>query len=108
MFIKEHPRFFVFLNAYFSGKKCYNGRQDYMDDITVIIKKAKANLIEENRGTLYVKVIAEVERSLIENVLEHTEGNQLKAARILGINRNTLQAKIKKFGIKPVVYKSYK
>ncbi|MDP1854181.1 MAG: helix-turn-helix domain-containing protein [Candidatus Omnitrophota bacterium] len=79
-----------------------------MDDITVIIKKARAGLLEENRGKLYVKVITEVEKSLIENVLEHTEGNQLKAARILGINRNTMRAKIKKLGINPQLYKSYR
>lgn len=76
-----------------------------MDNIKVLIREAKGNLIKENKGKLYAQVINQVEKALIENVLEHTEGNKLKAAKILGINRNTLHAKIKKLGIKPEVYK---
>ena len=48
---------------------------------------------------LYRFVIKCAEKPLIENVLLRTEGNQLKAARILGINRNTLRPKIRKLGI---------
>jgi two-component system nitrogen regulation response regulator GlnG len=43
---------------------------------------------------LYANVLAMVERPLIEAVLERTGGNQLRAAEILGINRNTLRKKI--------------
>jgi len=54
-------------------------------------------MIKEN--ALYRSIIQSVEKPLIENTLERTEGNQLKAARILGINRNTMRSKIKKLGI---------
>jgi DNA-binding protein Fis len=40
-----------------------------------------------------------MDKSLITNTLVITFGNQIKAARLLGINRNTLRAKIKKLGI---------
>jgi DNA-binding protein Fis len=43
---------------------------------------------------LYEEVIKRVERPLIELVLERTGYNQLKAAEILGLNRNTLRKKI--------------
>jgi two-component system nitrogen regulation response regulator GlnG len=43
---------------------------------------------------LYEKVVQRVERPLIELVLQHTGGNQLKAAEILGMNRNTLRKKL--------------
>jgi two-component system nitrogen regulation response regulator GlnG len=43
---------------------------------------------------LYEEVISRVERPLIELVLERTGNNQLKAAEILGLNRNTLRKKI--------------
>jgi two-component system nitrogen regulation response regulator GlnG len=43
---------------------------------------------------LYDEVISRVERPLIELVLERTGNNQLKAAEMLGLNRNTLRKKI--------------
>src|SRR5262249_28635846 len=50
---------------------------------------------------LYEEVIARVERPLIELVLEQTEGNQINAARMLGLNRNTLRKKIVGLRISP-------
>jgi DNA-binding NtrC family response regulator len=49
---------------------------------------------------LYDMVIPEVEKSLIMMVLQETKGNQVRAARLLGINRNTLRSKIRKLKIK--------
>jgi two-component system nitrogen regulation response regulator GlnG len=43
---------------------------------------------------LYDEVIARVERPLLALVLEHAQGSQLRAAEILGLNRNTLRKKI--------------
>ena len=48
---------------------------------------------------LYEKVISQVEKPLIEHVLRYVRGNQLRAAGILGINRNTLRKKISNLGI---------
>lgn len=53
----------------------------------------------DKEGIIYKSVIAAVEKQLIEEMLQRTEGNQLKAARILGINRNTMRTKIKKLDI---------
>jgi len=41
-----------------------------------------------------------VEKALIKIVLNETGGNQLKASKTLGINRNTLRAKIREYKIK--------
>jgi two-component system, NtrC family, nitrogen regulation response regulator GlnG len=48
---------------------------------------------------LYETVMSEVEKSLITIVLKETEGNQLKTSKTLGINRNTLRAKIKEYKV---------
>lgn len=48
---------------------------------------------------LYNLVISEVEKILIKKTMEHTGRIHSKAAKILGINRNTLRKKIKDFGI---------
>jgi two-component system nitrogen regulation response regulator GlnG len=51
---------------------------------------------------VYDRVIAEVERPLIRLTLAATRGNQIKAAAVLGLNRNTLRKKIRELEI-PVV-----
>ncbi len=48
---------------------------------------------------LYQLVLAEVEAPLLETVLDHTNGNQSKAAQMLGINRGTLRKKLKQYNI---------
>ncbi len=44
-------------------------------------------------------VLARVERPLLDLVMEHTGGNQVKAAEILGLNRNTLRRKLSEHGL---------
>nr|WP_294810209.1 nitrogen regulation protein NR(I) [uncultured Sphingomonas sp.] len=59
--------------------------------------------IEEPRalddGSLYERIIGEVERPLIEAMLARHQNNQLRAARALGINRNTLRKRLDTLGI---------
>jgi two-component system nitrogen regulation response regulator GlnG len=51
-------------------------------------------------GGLYDRVIAEVEAPLIRLVLAATGGNQLRAAEVLGLNRNTLRKKLREHGLR--------
>ena len=48
---------------------------------------------------LYDRVLAEVERPLFELTLAATRGNQLRAADVLGLNRNTLRKRLADLGI---------
>ena len=52
-------------------------------------------------GTLYDRINGEVERPLIEAMLARHGQNQLRAARALGINRNTLRKRLDTLGIDP-------
>ena len=52
-------------------------------------------------GQLYDDALAAFERPLFLHVLGQTGGNQLRAAQILGINRNTLRKRLSDLGIHP-------
>ena len=54
---------------------------------------------EMSEGQIYEIVVNQVERALITEALEHTGGVKTRAADFLGINRNTLNKKVKDLGI---------
>lgn len=64
------------------------------------LKGLMKNISSLETFNLYETVIPEVEKALIIMVMKETRGNQIRAARLLGINRNTLRSKIRKFKIK--------
>lgn len=73
-----------------------------------IIKELMSDYAATGRTReLYHFIQGAIDRPLIEMVLKRTEGNQLKAAIILGINRNTLHSKIKKLSIDVTRFKQY-
>ncbi|HEU4601432.1 MAG TPA: DNA-binding transcriptional regulator Fis [Steroidobacteraceae bacterium] len=58
-----------------------------------------ATLNGHKPGQLYDLVMREVEEPLFKAVLNYAEGNQSRAADILGINRGTLRKKLKEYGL---------
>jgi two-component system nitrogen regulation response regulator GlnG len=72
----------------------------FMDDVARYVGRIFA---ERNGrlppGGLYGRILREVERPLIARVLSETRGNQLRAAALLGVNRNTLRKKIRELDI---------
>ena len=50
---------------------------------------------------LYERVLHEIERPLLELCLHATRGNQVKAAQLLGLNRNTLRKKLRDLQVEP-------
>jgi two-component system nitrogen regulation response regulator GlnG len=51
-------------------------------------------------GKIYDEIIQNTEKCIIRNILEKYDGNQVKTAALLGINRHTLKNKIHKYNIK--------
>ncbi len=64
------------------------------------IQQYVAKMDGKMNGDLYHLILDGVEKPLIEIVLTETKGNQTEASNILGINRNTLNKKIKDYKIK--------
>jgi DNA-binding NtrC family response regulator len=55
------------------------------------------DLATTHRGRVHEAVVDELERALLSIVLEHVRDNQVRAARLLGISRNTLRSRIDRF-----------
>jgi two-component system nitrogen regulation response regulator GlnG len=60
----------------------------------LVQREVHAALGEPDSSEIHRRMLERVEQPLIETVLSHTEGNQIRAAALLGINRNTLRKKI--------------
>ena len=70
-----------------------------LDDLPRNIQELSADLENDNTGVRPGWSMKEVERDLIIKTLEQTGGNKTKAAEILGINRKTLQNKLKEYEV---------
>ena len=76
----------------------------YGDGLADAVAKQLETYFEAHKdGTppagLYDRILHEVERPLITMTLNSTNGNQIKAAAVLGLNRNTLRKKIRQLDI---------
>ena len=73
------------------------------EPLRACVKEAVENYFRHLDGhdvsELFDLVIAEVEAPLLETVLAHANGNQSRAAAILGINRATLRKKLRRYNL---------
>ena len=65
----------------------------------LVQREVEAELAQPESSEIYRRLLERVERPLLQAVLARTEGNQIRAAALLGINRNTLRKKIVELGI---------
>jgi Fis family transcriptional regulator, factor for inversion stimulation protein len=65
----------------------------------VIVKDQLEGLVNQmvERGILFDEAISEFEKRFIKRVLDRANGNQSRAAELLGIHRNTLSRKIDEY-----------
>lgn len=74
------------------------------DNMSAVVERHIARLLASvhesgEEGVLYDRALVELERPLIRMTLAETRGNQIRAAALLGLNRNTLRKKIRELGI---------
>ena len=71
----------------------------------IVEDKIKEAFLDGKRGNIYQLVMDETEKVLIEKALDYAYGNQLVAARFLGVNRNTIRNKIRRLNIRVEKFK---
>jgi Fis family transcriptional regulator len=71
----------------------------FSSSITALIERYFDDLDGESCTALYAIILSQVEQPLLETALNRANGNQSKAAKMLGINRNTLRKKMKQYGM---------
>ena len=64
-----------------------------------MMKQYFKDLDGEKPCGIYNMVVNSVEKPLLEVIMNHAQGNQTRAAELLGINRNTLRKKLLEHGL---------
>ena len=73
--------------------------QNLQDKIETLLDKYFKDLDGENPNDVYDMVLHSVEKPLLIYIMNYAQGNQTRAAKILGLNRNTLRKKLELFNL---------
>ena len=80
-----------------------DNRDSRDSELSACVRKMMTQYFKDLDGeyatNIYDMVVANVEKPLLEVVLHQAEGNQTRAAELLGLNRNTLRKKLTQHGI---------
>ena len=74
-------------------------KKTLLDNIDTLLDQYFNDLDGDKPTAIYEMVINTVEKPLLLYIMNKTEGNQSKAAKILGLNRNTLRKKLKQYNL---------
>ena len=58
------------------------------------LREEVRRMLKEGEKDIYGKIVDQVEKVLLEEVLSQTQGNQIMASKILGLHRNTIRRKL--------------
>jgi DNA-binding NtrC family response regulator len=67
------------------------------ESLKEVLRKHLYQLLIDNTENIYEGINLEMEKALIELIMQHCEGNQVKASKMLGISRNTLRNRLERF-----------
>ena len=74
-------------------------KKNLPDNIDTLLDQYFNDLDGDGPTAIYEMVINTVEKPLLLYIMNKTEGNQSKAAKMLGLNRNTLRKKLKQYNL---------
>ena len=74
-------------------------KQNLPDNIDTLLDQYFNDLDGGQASAIYEMVINTIEKPLLLYIMNKTEGNQSKAAKMLGLNRNTLRKKLKQYNL---------
>ena len=74
-------------------------KKNLPDNIDTLLDQYFNDLDGDEPTAIYEMVINTVEKPLLLYIMYKTEGNQSKAAKMLGLNRNTLRKKLKQYNL---------
>ena len=77
-----------------------NGSNEICRSVERSLDEYFKRLDGESPTGVYDMVIGHVERALLASIMDRADGNQTQAADMLGMNRNTLRAKLTKYDIR--------
>ncbi len=77
----------------------HSADQDYHHLFEQILTPIFDQVIRDCRGNIYDHLLSELEKTMISEVLKYVNHNQVKASQLLGISRNTLRERMKRFDI---------
>ena len=73
--------------------------QNLQDKIETLLDRYFKDLDGENPNDVYNMVLHSVEKPLLIYIMNYAQGNQTRAAKILGLNRNTLRKKLEFYNL---------
>lgn len=76
-----------------------SGRSDIAECVRHSLERYFRDLDGESPSDIYDMVLRQMERPMLEVVMREAEGNQTRAADMLGMNRNTLRRKLTDHGM---------
>ena len=74
-------------------------KKNLPDNIDILLDQYFNDLDEDQPSAIYEMVINTIEKPLLLYIMNKTEDNQSKAAKMLGLNRNTLRKKLKQYNL---------
>ena len=77
----------------------HSDNQDYHHLFDRVLSPIFDQIIKDCRGHVYDRLLSGLEKTMLSEVLKHVNHNQVRASQLLGISRNTLRERMKRYDI---------